>query len=81
MQNDIYGCREVRKGEKGWEQRLNFAQRVEFSYMLSYLQMQSASALDVQAPSIVNKCLVQLLPLEMPQYIHFRLPDITQYLW
>lgn len=66
---------------------LDFAERVELSSKPAYLHMQSASALEVQAPTTVNECSVQLIthhslvPLVMPKDIHIRLSDITQYIW
>lgn len=40
---------EVESG-KGWEQRLDFAERMTLSPKAAHLHMQSASALGVQAP-------------------------------
>lgn len=58
-------CKMTKMGEeesgKGWEERLDFAERTALSPKAAHLHMQSAFASGVQAPTAVNRCSVQLI--------------------
>lgn len=62
---NLYSCNMTKMAEKesgkGWEQRLDFAERMALSPKAAHLHKQSPFALREQAPTAVNECSAQLI--------------------